>query len=293
MMLQRQKAEDCQDACTMYEDCQYFTYNVTSKLCYLKNIMRRPSPPKVVRVPGVISGYTKKGCSTQEACDEECAYLVLENVDMSGDIIGRCTAADPDNCQLICTDHPRCEYFTFGSDGCQDEDMRYTCLLKVTCGGKLPEVVPSHGIFSGYSLRHARVGEKTCSHEVYQDIDFPGNDQRKLEVKKWSHCQDECSKDALCIYWSFVTEKFPQSDLHGTCYLKNVMGLPNPPQITEESDLVSGFSEIRCTEHLTEYYSEEMSSEYDSSMEEDSGQKAEAPAPQEMVLPQEPTPVQK
>ncbi|XP_069058009.1 coagulation factor XI-like [Pleurodeles waltl] len=292
LIVQRESAEECQEACTYYEDCEFFTHNNVSKLCFLKSHTKLAGPPVIAMLHGVISGYTLKDCPPSQACDQECSDLVLNDINFPGHEIDSVMTPDADRCQLVCNDLPLCQFFSFTNEKCTDDSQRFKCSLKAACTGMPSEVVPTPNVQSGFSLRNVR-SHKTCSYEFYLDMDFPGNDQKILKAYSHKHCQRLCSRDNLCQMWTYVTNEFAKQELHGNCYLKNVLAVPYPSEIVKTGDhIVSGFSQKHCMEYYYDSESSEEESEEQQYITEETAPQEAIPqesAPQE-VVPQESAP---
>lgn len=250
LIVQRQSAEECQEACTSYEDCEFCTHDGLSKLCFLKSRTKLAGPTIITTVHGAISGYTLKGCTPSEACDQECDDLVVNGINFPGDDIDSVLTPDADRCQLVCNDLPLCQFFSYTNENCTDESQRFKCSLKAACTGMPSQVVPTPNMQSGFSLRNVR-SHKSCSYEVYFDMDFPGNDQKIVKASSYHECRHRCSNDNLCQMWTYVSRDFAKEELHGNCYLKNVLALPNPSRVVKTGDhMVSAFSQKKCMEYI-------------------------------------------
>ncbi|XP_077364177.1 plasma kallikrein-like [Festucalex cinctus] len=62
-------AESCQKACSMDQNCQFYTYvnedfvdSAYWRRCYLKRFITMPAPPKVNKLANVVSGFTRRNC---------------------------------------------------------------------------------------------------------------------------------------------------------------------------------------------------------------------------------------
>ncbi|XP_030002852.1 coagulation factor XI-like [Sphaeramia orbicularis] len=63
-------ADSCQRTCTEDPNCQFYTYATEDffdsdywRRCYLKRVISIPSPPKVTKLNGVVSGFTLRSCA--------------------------------------------------------------------------------------------------------------------------------------------------------------------------------------------------------------------------------------
>ncbi|XP_028288865.1 coagulation factor XI-like [Parambassis ranga] len=55
-------AAECQRSCTEDSICQFYSYDTTQQLCYLKRIITLPSPSAVRKQPDAISGFSLRLC---------------------------------------------------------------------------------------------------------------------------------------------------------------------------------------------------------------------------------------
>ncbi|KAI4881089.1 hypothetical protein NFI96_012675, partial [Prochilodus magdalenae] len=241
-------ADICEDFCTQDPDCQFYTYllpsypNLTPQLrnkCYLKQVMTLPRPDKVVSVPGVVSGFSLKNCKDESLADEE----LKVDVDFPGNDILQIYSPDVHHCQLACTEHHSCLFFTFLRPDWSKDDRKFYCYLKHTSSGIPSRVTELKGVTSGYSLALQENKTFSCLSSTYKDVNFPGSDFRELPLSSYYECQKECSRDPFCRFFTFMTESFPVAEKRKTCYLKYSWSVPVPPVVTATRGLVSGFSQ--------------------------------------------------
>ncbi|KAL7829444.1 hypothetical protein AOLI_G00303290 [Acnodon oligacanthus] len=150
---------------------------------------------------------------------------------------------DVRHCQLACTQHHSCLFFTFLRPDWDKDDRKFYCFLKYTDSGIPSQVSERNGATSGFSLSHQESKTSVCLSSIYQDVDFPGSDYQKLPSSSYDECQKVCTRDPDCQFFSFTTGSFPFAAFRKTCFLKYSWPVPIPPSITTQTGLVSGFSQ--------------------------------------------------
>ncbi|XP_069508974.1 coagulation factor XI-like isoform X2 [Ambystoma mexicanum] len=248
---------ECQDVCTESADCQFFTYITENfnpapalrKLCFLKFSANIPSPTTINILQGVVSGFSQRDCDGK-TCDARCTDNLLLGVDFPGDGFQQVLAVDAEHCQLICTQNPRCNFFTYFTERWTLDNKRFFCYLK-SPATLTPSTSRLNDIVSGFSLKNFGIN-KRCSDHVFNGLDFPGNDRKMVKSDSDLSCQTLCTTDPFCEMYSYITEEFVNKDLSGNCYLKSTLALPVPPVINYLKDVVSGFSGKKCDKDISE-----------------------------------------
>ncbi|XP_062870655.1 coagulation factor XI-like isoform X2 [Trichomycterus rosablanca] len=166
------------------------------------------------------------------------------DVDFPGNDVLELYSPDVNHCQLACTQHHSCRFFTFFSDWKKDH-RKFFCYLKHTESGVPSVVVDLKGVTSGFSLTRQEYKTYSCLSSIYQGVDFRGSDYHELKLNSYNECQEKCTNDSDCQFFSFVTEKFPLPEKRRTCYLKYSWTVPILPQIVRTPGIVSGFSPSR------------------------------------------------
>ncbi|XP_069459942.1 coagulation factor XI-like isoform X2 [Ambystoma mexicanum] len=242
---------ECQDACTNSPDCQFFTYVTQNynpapelrKICFLKFSANIPSPTTINILQGVVSGFSQRDCDAK-TCDASCADYLIPEVDFAGNDFAQVLAADAEHCQLICTQNPRCRFFTFLTEKWTTDNRRFFCYLK-SAATLVPSITRLSNVVSGFSLKSFGMN-KRCSDHVFKGLDFPGNDRKIVKTDSDLSCQTLCTTDPFCEMYTYATEEFANKAQRGDCYLKSTLALPVPPIINDLKDVVSGFSRKKC-----------------------------------------------
>ncbi|XP_019946465.2 coagulation factor XI-like [Paralichthys olivaceus] len=234
--------EECQRVCTQDPDCRFFTFvngiftpeNIRYK-CHLKHSWSVPRTPVIKREAGAVSGFSHNLQITQYF-QPVCQGKLLLNTDVQGDNIEKLPAASAEHCQALCTDNPRCTYFSYTSDNFQ-------CNLK----GNPSEMVTRAkvGVTSGIPVHLCWMNDSwlQVSHE---GVNFQGSDIRFESIEFPDICQRTCSIDRLCQFYTYFTESYSNPDLRGRCYLKRVITAPSPTTVKKLNNVVSGFSLRSC-----------------------------------------------
>uniref|UniRef100_A0A3B4BXJ5 Apple domain-containing protein n=1 Tax=Pygocentrus nattereri TaxID=42514 RepID=A0A3B4BXJ5_PYGNA len=239
-------ADLCEDSCTADRQCQFYTYvlpsypNLTPELrnkCHLKQVMTLPRPAKVISAKGVISGFSLKSCK-----DDSSEELRVD-VDFPGDDVLQIYSPDVYHCQLACTEHHSCLFFTFLRPDWDKDKRKFYCYLKHTTSGNPSRVTELKGVTSGFALSHQEYKIFSCLPSIYHDVDFPQSDYRNLPSSSYEECQEACTSDPDCRFFSFATETFSAVEYRKMCFLKYSWSVPVPPVITTKRGLVSGFSQ--------------------------------------------------
>lgn len=252
----REDPTECQDSCTNSPDCQFFTF-VTEKynpapelrkLCFQKFATKLPSPPVINILDNVVSGFSPRDCF-DNTCDSRCPEYLIPDVDFAGNDFDQVLAPDAENCQLICSNHPRCQYFTFLTADWTADNRRFFCYLKSS-----PTMTPSftrlNNVISGFSLRSFGI-KRRCSDHTFKGFDFLGNDRGVVKADSDQQCQQLCKEDPLCQFFTYVEGAFSNVAQRKDCYMKSVIALPKPPRINDLKDVVSGFSRTQWEDSTT------------------------------------------
>ncbi|XP_053705961.1 coagulation factor XI-like [Synchiropus splendidus] len=176
------------------------------------------------------------------ATSQGCSHQLLKDVDFPGTDLKFVYAADENHCQLLCTQHPACLFFTFVRPDWTRDNRHFYCYLKST-PSKEPNVQTDLvGVTSGFSLRHCSTRPRPCLQDVYHNVDFPGADYRTLFTHDYKECQRTCNQDINCQFFTFLTERFTPDKYKYKCYLKMSMDVPTTPIVERKIGVVSGFS---------------------------------------------------
>ncbi|XP_027031610.2 uncharacterized protein LOC113661525 isoform X3 [Tachysurus fulvidraco] len=88
-------------------------------------------------------------------------------------------------------------------------------------------------------------GNKTnnCLPLTYQDVDFTGSVYVQLNLNTSDECQQKCTRDPDCKFFSFTTTTFPHAENRKKCFLKFHSTFSTPSVLIKTPGLVSGFSD--------------------------------------------------
>ncbi|CAN9503807.1 unnamed protein product [Ophioblennius macclurei] len=181
-------------------------------------------------------------CLCSLSFGQECDQQFLENIDFPGTDITSVYSPDVEHCQLMCTQHPSCLFFTFLRPEWTADNRRFYCYLKSTPTGTPKTRTPLLGVTSGFSLKSCLTNQQPCLSKVYPGFDFPGADYKFFFTADYEECQRACTQDPGCQFFTYVNELFAQEDIRYKCHLKFSPTLPTPPKIVRTSNLVSGFA---------------------------------------------------
>ncbi|XP_078513637.1 coagulation factor XI-like [Lissotriton helveticus] len=253
----REDPTDCLDACTESPDCQFFTYVTENynpspelrKMCFQKFVMKLPSPSVINILAGVISGFSPRDCYDNNSCGATCKEYLIPKVDFPGDDFEQVLAPDAEYCQLICSNHPRCQYFTFLTADWTADNRKFFCYLK-SSPTMMPTMTQLSNVVSGFSLRSFGI-KRRCSDHLFKRLDFPGKDRRVVKADSYQQCQELCKEDPFCQFFTYVEDIISNVAQRKDCSLKSMIALRVPPQIKELKDVVSGFSKTPLEDSIT------------------------------------------
>ncbi|XP_070702993.1 coagulation factor XI-like [Pempheris klunzingeri] len=238
--------EECQRACTKDPACQSFTHTnglyAEEKIrynCYLKFGWSLPRPTIIERKAGVISGFSHNTQMT-ETFDTACQGILFQNTDIPRNDIQKVLAVSAEHCQILCSAHPQCTYFSFVSNG-------FDCFLK-----KANEMVISakKGVTSGLPARFCQLNNSWAK-VTHKEVSFRGSDMRYELMDNAEACQKTCVEDPYCQFFDYVTENFFDHHYWRHCYLKRVITMPTPPKVSKVANVVSGFALRSCVQKAT------------------------------------------
>ncbi|KAB5530787.1 hypothetical protein PHYPO_G00133390 [Pangasianodon hypophthalmus] len=165
------------------------------------------------------------------------------DVDFRGDDVLQIYSPDAHHCQLACTQHHSCLFFTFIRADWSKDNRKFYCYLKHTATGFPSQVADLKGVTSGFKLKHQDYKTHACLSSTYQDVDFTGSDYLQLTLNTSDDCQKQCTRDPDCKFFSFTTETFPDAETRKKCFLKFGWNVPIPSVLIKTPGLVSGFSD--------------------------------------------------
>ncbi|KAG7244161.1 hypothetical protein INR49_004234 [Caranx melampygus] len=138
-----------------------------------------------------------------------CQPALLPNVDFPGEDIGFKLSPDAAHCQKLCTQDAKCDFFTYTRDDFPDASSHYKCQFKASGSGVPSNIATTAGVTSGYSLKPCNPEKLVCLSKVYENLEFLGTDYRVLVTATHQHCQQVCTQDRFCRFFSFMNGSFP------------------------------------------------------------------------------------
>ncbi|KAM4837280.1 plasma kallikrein [Thomomys bottae] len=175
------------------------------------------------------------GCLTQ---------LYKNSFFRGGDVIAL-YSPDANHCRMMCTFHPRCLLFSFlPSSSTKDQEKRFGCFLKDSVTGTLPRMHRTNAI-SGYSLKQCEHQISACHRDLYEKIDMRGSNFNVSKVTSVAECQNLCTNNIHCHFFTYATETFPSVKYRNSCLLKHSpSGTPTSIKVLDA--VTSGFSLKLC-----------------------------------------------
>ncbi|XP_069056228.1 plasma kallikrein-like [Pleurodeles waltl] len=239
--------EYCQTACTFDPQCLFFTYlpDSWSKeserfVCFMKDSASGALPN--VTLQGAISGQSRKQCNTKL---NECTGEVYTGLDMIGVNYNITKVKSLEQCQQQCTNDAHCQFFTYVTDKFHSESLRQVCYFKYTLRGTPTKIRFLANVVSGFSLKPCGLSTAGCTSDIFQNIDFSGDNITSVFAPDIRTCQKICTYYPNCLFFTFVKEEWAVQSQRNLCYLKTSRtGIPTAPQIRENT--LSGFSLLSC-----------------------------------------------
>uniref|UniRef100_A0A8D1ZK12 Coagulation factor XI n=1 Tax=Sus scrofa TaxID=9823 RepID=A0A8D1ZK12_PIG len=173
----------------------------------------------------------------------ECMTKLFQDTYFHGGDIAVVFTPSAKHCQVVCTHHPRCLLFTFMAES-EDPTKWFTCTLKDSVTETLP-MLNMAGAISGYSFKQCSHQISACNTNVYVDLDMKGVNYNSSVSKSAQECQERCTNDMHCHFFTYATRHFPSVKHRNVCLLKYTQtGIPT--SIKKLTDVVSGFSLKSC-----------------------------------------------
>ncbi|XP_046504759.1 coagulation factor XI isoform X1 [Equus quagga] len=175
----------------------------------------------------------------------ECVTKLFKDIYFQGGDITTVFTPSAKHCQVVCTHHPRCLLFTFIAESSPEDPTKwFTCILKDSVTETLP-MVNMTGAISGYSFKQCSHQISACNKNIYVDVDMKGLNYNSSIAKNAQECQERCTNDMHCHFFTYATRWFPSAEHRNICLLKYTQ-TGTPTRITKLSEVVSGFSLKSC-----------------------------------------------
>nr|AAQ91042.1 LRRGT00086 [Rattus norvegicus] len=132
---------------------------------------------------------------------------------------------------------------------------RFACILKDSLTETLP-MVHMTGAVSGYSFKQCPQQLSACSKNVYVNLDMKGMNYNSSAVKNARECQERCTNDAHCQFFTYATGHFPSVDhrfSHRTACIRDIFPNTVLADLNIDSVLAPDAFVCRriCTHHPT------------------------------------------
>ncbi|XP_004428827.1 PREDICTED: coagulation factor XI [Ceratotherium simum simum] len=175
----------------------------------------------------------------------ECVTKLFKDIYFQGGDITTVFTPSAKHCQVVCTHHPRCLLFTFMAESSSEDPTKwFTCILKDSVTETLP-MVNMTGAISGYSFKQCPHQISACNKYVYVDLDMKGLNYNSSITKNAQECQERCTNDIHCHFFTYATRWFPSAEHRNVCLLKYTQ-TGTPTRITKLGEVESGFSLKSC-----------------------------------------------
>uniref|UniRef100_A0A8C3X0Y3 Coagulation factor XI n=1 Tax=Catagonus wagneri TaxID=51154 RepID=A0A8C3X0Y3_9CETA len=175
----------------------------------------------------------------------ECVTKLFQDTYFQGGDVTVVFTPSAKHCQVVCTHHPRCLLFTFMAESSSEDPTKwFTCTLKDSVTETLP-MLNMTGAISGYSFKQCSHQISACNTNVYVDLDMKGVNYNSSVSKSAQECQERCTNDMHCHFFTYATGHFPSLKHRNVCLLKYTP-TGTPTSITKLAGVVSGFSLKSC-----------------------------------------------
>ncbi|KAM4807670.1 plasma kallikrein [Rhinophrynus dorsalis] len=146
----------CQKICTYYPNCLFFTFltkewkePLQRNLCYIKT-SKSGLPEDGILQDHTISGFSLLTCKFSPSV---CPLPVHQDVDFLGEDLLVEDANGEKDCQQLCTNNIRCQFFTYRPLQSSCAQNKCKCHLKISNSGLPTGIQHGRGGISGFSLR--------------------------------------------------------------------------------------------------------------------------------------------
>ncbi|EHB10963.1 Plasma kallikrein [Heterocephalus glaber] len=154
---------------------------------------------------------------------------------------------DAQYCQMMCTFHPRCLFFSFLPESSTNEPTRRNyCLLKHSPSGTPTGIKTLSNVVSGFSLKPCALSEfEPCLSKIYPGVDFGGEELNVTFVKGANVCQETCTKTIRCQFFTYSL--LPEDCKGEKCKCSLRLSLNgSPTRISHGTQGSSGYSLRLC-----------------------------------------------
>ncbi|XP_044536666.1 coagulation factor XI [Gracilinanus agilis] len=175
----------------------------------------------------------------------ECMTELYKDIYFQGGDVATVFTPNAKYCQIVCTYHPRCLLFSFLlARSTQDTSKWFACFLKDSVTETLPTVNMT-GAISGHSFKQCQHQLSACHTDIYKGLDMKGMNYKSSVTTSVQECEDRCTNDAHCHFFTYATRMFHSETHRNVCLLKySTTGFPTKIEMLE--NVISGFSLKSC-----------------------------------------------
>ncbi|XP_046274925.1 plasma kallikrein isoform X4 [Marmota monax] len=241
--------QHCQMMCTFHPRCLLFSFLPASLTkepakkfgCFLKDSVTGTLPR--VHKKNAVSGHSLKQCGHLiSACHRD----TYEGIDMRGANFNMTKVQSVKECQKLCTNDIRCQFFTYATQNFYFAEYRNNCLLKRSLSGTPTRIKVLKDVVSGFSLKPCALSEiEPCHSKIYSGVDFRGEELNMTFVQGAIACQKMCTETVRCQFFTYSS--LPEDCKEEKC--KCSMRLSSdgsPTRITQGIQGSSGYSLRLC-----------------------------------------------
>ncbi|KAM4802507.1 plasma kallikrein [Urocitellus parryii] len=246
--------QHCRMICTFHPRCLLFSFlpSILTKDpakkfgCFLKDSVTGTLPR--VHRKNAISGHSLKQCGHLiSACHRD----TYEGIDMRGANFYMTKVQSVKECQKLCTDDIRCQFFSYATPNFYLPGFRNMCLLKRSINGAPTRITVVKGLVSGFSLKPCALSEIGCQMNLFQQLAFTDVDIARVVTPDALVCRTICTYHANCFFFTFHTNKWHVESQRNVCSLKtSVSG--EPTCTIPQENTISGHSLLSCKRTLPE-----------------------------------------
>ncbi|XP_056415347.1 plasma kallikrein isoform X2 [Hyla sarda] len=244
--------EYCQMVCTFSARCLMFSYLPASWsndnerfACFLKD-----SPTLTLTktmVPGAISGHSLKHCTKRiYACRDK----FYPGLDMLGTTFNISKVTSVEECRERCTNNEHCLFFTYVTEKYHNSQLRNNCYFKYSGKGMPTKIRQVSNVICGFSLKACGKSSLDCQRDIFQHMEFPGENLASVLAPNVHMCQKICTFYPNCLFFTYVTEDWSKPKERHLCYLKTGQQSA-PSDVLFKDNVVSGFSLLSCRTSLS------------------------------------------
>ncbi|KAI5091839.1 hypothetical protein C0J45_19045 [Silurus meridionalis] len=207
--------------------------------CYLKHTTSG-FPSGFAMLKGVTSGFKLMPHDYETSA---CLSSTYQDVDFPGSDYLQVTLNTPEDCQKQCTSDSDCQFFSYNTETFPDAETRKKCFLKFRWTVPIPSVLKkTPGLVSGFSESLYKTIEVWATTR-YEGLHFFGHDYHDFEADSLENCQEMCTKDPDCHFYTYVLPFYRDKNIRKKCFLKFRWNVPIPSSLIQTSGVVSGFSD--------------------------------------------------